>query len=304
MRDMKNNNDNLPNVVEIPGNYNTRHFGGYTTDDGRTVMKEKLIRSGQTIGFQDEDIRILLDKYNLKRIVDFRTVQEMKGGPSLHSVPGTHYVNMDLLGGSDGLKEIAQKTLRMAIHKKTNEEEQKNMMALHRARDEEANKLIYSFYALGGTVESIIDYFNNSYVTIINSTRSQSMLRQLFDMLLIDDGGCTFFHCVGGKDRTGVAAALILSSLGVSWDKCLEDYLLSNKFFAKVNKAKMCEVMEQTDNPEVIEGIRFMMDVDLVYMERIYEFINSEYGSLDEYLSDALLLTTDKTARLREIYTE
>jgi len=47
-----------------------------------------------------------------------------------------------------------------------------------------------------------------------------------------------------------------------------------------------------------------MMDVDLVYMERIYEFINSEYGSLDEYLSDALLLTTDKTARLREIYTE
>jgi len=301
---MKKNILDLPQAVEIKNNYNTRHFGGCTTDDGRTVIKEKLIRSGQTIGFQDEDIQILRDHYRLKRIVDLRTVKETEGTPSLHSVPDTLYVNMDLMGGSAGLKEIALKTNKMALRKESNAEERKRMMALHKAHDEEANKVIYSFYALGGTVESIIDYFTNTYVTIIQSAHSQSMLRQLFDLLLIDDGGCTFFHCAVGVDRTGVVAALILSALGVSWDKCLEDYLLSKKFFTGINEAKMCEVMKQTDNAEVIEGIRFMMDVNIIYMEKMHDFINNEYGSLDAYLSDVLLLTTDKITRLREIYTE
>ena len=36
------------------------------------------------------------------------------------------------------------------------------------------------------------------------------------------------FHCTAGKDRTGVAAALILKALGVSREDIVEDYLLTN----------------------------------------------------------------------------
>lgn len=35
------------------------------------------------------------------------------------------------------------------------------------------------------------------------------------------------FNCAAGKDRTGVAAALLLTALGVGWDEVLKDYMLS-----------------------------------------------------------------------------
>ena len=37
------------------------------------------------------------------------------------------------------------------------------------------------------------------------------------------------FHCVGGKDRTGILAAIILSILGVSDDDIIKDYALTRK---------------------------------------------------------------------------
>lgn len=37
--------------------------------------------------------------------------------------------------------------------------------------------------------------------------------------------GAIMFHCSAGKDRTGFAAALLLSALGASWDDIMADYL-------------------------------------------------------------------------------
>jgi protein-tyrosine phosphatase len=39
------------------------------------------------------------------------------------------------------------------------------------------------------------------------------------------------FHCTAGKDRTGVAAALVLLALGVPRETVMQDYLLTNEFF-------------------------------------------------------------------------
>ena len=36
-------------------------------------------------------------------------------------------------------------------------------------------------------------------------------------------------HCAGGKDRTGVACALIHSTLGVPRETIIEDYELTNR---------------------------------------------------------------------------
>jgi hypothetical protein len=37
------------------------------------------------------------------------------------------------------------------------------------------------------------------------------------------------FHCAAGKDRMGLAAALVLTALAVPWPLILEDYLLNNR---------------------------------------------------------------------------
>jgi hypothetical protein len=48
---------------------------------------------------------------------------------------------------------------------------------------------------------------------------------------LLDTDAPMVFHCTAGKDRTGVAAALILLALGVPRDVVLQDYLLTNKHY-------------------------------------------------------------------------
>jgi protein-tyrosine phosphatase len=37
------------------------------------------------------------------------------------------------------------------------------------------------------------------------------------------------FHCSAGKDRTGIASALLLSALGVDRKDIFDDYMLTNK---------------------------------------------------------------------------
>lgn len=49
----------------------------------------------------------------------------------------------------------------------------------------------------------------------------------LFSALAEPEGTPAVFHCLGGKDRTGLAAALLLSWLGVDRDTVLDDYELS-----------------------------------------------------------------------------
>ena len=44
---------------------------------------------------------------------------------------------------------------------------------------------------------------------------------------IADSEGCTLFHCFAGKDRTGVIAALILRTMGVSPTVIAEDYALT-----------------------------------------------------------------------------
>src|SRR5207249_2056211 len=39
------------------------------------------------------------------------------------------------------------------------------------------------------------------------------------------------FHCSAGKDRTGFAAALVLTALGVPWELVVEDYLATRRLW-------------------------------------------------------------------------
>ena len=46
--------------------------------------------------------------------------------------------------------------------------------------------------------------------------------------------GCVLFHCTTGKDRTGIAAALLLLTLGVSREDVTRDFCLTNEYRAPV----------------------------------------------------------------------
>jgi protein-tyrosine phosphatase len=96
------------------------------------------------------------------------------------------------------------------------------------------------------------------------------------------------FNCAAGKDRTGVAAALILSALGVPFETILEDYLLTNQFFAR-----SCEILLQGKAANVFASLdrqiwEPLMRVDAEYLQSTFDELNTAHGSVEQYLSTRL----------------
>lgn len=97
------------------------------------------------------------------------------------------------------------------------------------------------------------------------------------------------FHCSAGKDRTGMAAALVLYSLGVDEQTIMEDYLsskiyLSDKydaFIAKYPRAESIFTVKKIflqaginqikrDHGSVMDYLTKVLKVDIVKMRRLY----------------------------------
>lgn len=59
--------------IQLEKVYNTRDLGGFKSLNGKIIRPHKLIRSGELYNLSENDKKILLNEYNLKTIVDFRT---------------------------------------------------------------------------------------------------------------------------------------------------------------------------------------------------------------------------------------
>ena len=61
------------------------------------------------------------------------------------------------------------------------------------------------------------------------------------------------FHCHGGKDRTGIVAALVLALVGVPDETIAEDYALSGRFLFKRH-------LERPDPRDASAGVQTWQD--------------------------------------------
>ena len=113
--------------------------------------------------------------------------------------------------------------------------------------------------------------------------------RTMFDLLLTDDAPL-LFHCTAGKDRTGVAAALILSALGVDRDVIRQDYLATNRIWQP--DASLAGHLTPAAR-------KAMLSADLAYLETAFAAIDAAYPSMDAYLEDRLGLDADRRAQLQ-----
>lgn len=120
----------------------------------------------------------------------------------------------------------------------------------------------------------------------------------LFRELLAAKGKPVLFHCTQGKDRTGVAAILIMSALGFDRESCVEEYLRTNEFAqGQLEAMRLARATE--------EELALMAQVFPVFEPNVryyFDCIDNEYGSMDNYLARALSLTCSDIARLEEYY--
>lgn len=145
--------------------------------------------------------------------------------------------------------------------------------------------------------------------------------RDLFDQMLQRHAPLVFFDSVG-EDRTGIAAALILSALGTPRDIIYRDYLLSTQDRHPQNE--MADVNLQ-DYAATNAEARFLIDYrnyaeknraaaqaaasaplmdsrGRPLIEDALEEIDLEFGSVEGYLDQMLGIHAEDIAKLRAIY--
>lgn len=110
---------------------------------------------------------------------------------------------------------------------------------------------------------------------------------------LLESNEPTVFHCVAGKDRTGLAAALVLRSLGVSEEDVMRDYLLTNE------RLKMPDFSRHGVGPEVAS---VLWRVRPEYLHAAFAAVDEDYGSLEGYFREGLGLGPRERERLRMLY--
>lgn len=113
--------------------------------------------------------------------------------------------------------------------------------------------------------------------------------------------GKIVFNCSAGKDRTGVAAALLLEILGVSRELIFEDYLLSNQ---KIDGLihYMQSLPKYHDLMSIdIDQLMPLMRAERDYLETSFDVIEGAYGSVANYVTDVLKIDLIEQDAIREV---
>jgi protein-tyrosine phosphatase len=111
------------------------------------------------------------------------------------------------------------------------------------------------------------------------------------------------FHCSAGKDRTGVAAMLILLMLGVDEKTALDDYELTNEYRRQqIEAAKQEHWKEIEETPEIAVVYTMMEGVVRKAGEMVLERIKERYGSYEAYFAGEFGLEREEILRLRNRY--
>ena len=263
-------------ILDISGTLNFRDLGGYQTNDRRTVQWNRVYRSAQLDRLSVEGIAQTA-KLGIKTVVDLRFAEESKKYPTVTAaVPGAEMLSWD-----------KEKSL---------------------ASDQQANDMQASWQS---SLEShdpkqVKEAMRINYPQKLYS--HAAIYRKML-LRLAKSKTPLLFHCAAGKDRTGVAAALLLSLLGVSKSQIIEDYLLTQqqlqgRIEAWIAGGATGEKSNQDFQNTLDRYPRHVLDpifsADESYIITLLDYIDTEYGSFKEYAIQHLGLGDDVIERLKD----
>jgi protein-tyrosine phosphatase len=255
--------------LEIASIPNLRDLGGYRTSDGATVANGLVYRSNQLSGIPQDDMDKLA-QLGLKNTFDLRTATERETRPE-ELPPDVNYVVLDVLRDSP----------------------QAGPAQLERLMQDpaEANAALG-----GGQVEAS---FRESYREFISLSSAKAEFRNLFLALGDRNQLPALFHCTTGKDRTGWAAAALLSLLGVPREVVMEDYLRSNDYILPAYQHAIDAFVEAGGEAEIPAAI---LGVKREYLESAFLEMETQYGSIENYLSEGLGIDAAQQQAIRDLY--
>lgn len=259
----------------VPGfrdSNNLRDLGGMSTPDGRVMTRGLVYRSGALGNLNAVELRNLRNLH-LRYVLDLRTRAEARNNPD-PNLPGVRQVR--ICGAMDATGQEINMTpygfMRLATHP--------------RRRDPDSQRGVVTRIA---ALYSSLAFDNPAY-------------RELFSQL--EAGNVPLlFHCSHGKDRTGIAAMLVLAALGYKEDDIIDRYVLTNAYLDdEISQAIDGHRRIMSAVPKLRLAAQFAQGVISEFGERVFDEIHQEYGSLDAYFEAEFGLDAGRLAALRDRY--
>jgi protein-tyrosine phosphatase len=256
-----------PHIV-LEGQSNFRDLGGYKTRDGRSIRWGQVFRSGELPALTPSDLRTLAT-LGLRTDVNFLVQAEIdKHGPD-RLPDGVQEVPLPITGDIGNLA--------LQVH------------AAIRSGD---------FSGLPS------DLTPKVHAALLTDGKEQ--YAALLRLALDPKRRPLVFHCSHGVHRTGTAAAILLSALGVPWETVREDYILSNHYRAEETNAALARIRKGVAAKQgLAEGEVDMTNVEAFYVVREHYIDGSldaalaEHGSMAAYIRDGLGITDEEVRALR-----
>ena len=249
-------------VIELEGTTNTRDIGGYSTADSRQVRMGQIIRSENLSRLTDDDFR-RLEAIGIRTVIDLRSDEEHEDKPTVWRGDQPPRFYHFPIGDTD------------------NEWFRSQSRMMKKNRFDEAQALAHMVAG---------------YRMI--AAEGPGSYRELMALVLDESNWPILIHCNAGKDRTGIATALILEALGVEREVIMADYLLTNEVGRSQDKAALLaresrNYSQRGRGPSAdawypIVGVRAEM------LQAFYASVEERYGSIDAFLTD---LGVDSAAR-------
>ncbi|KAI8331672.1 protein-tyrosine phosphatase-like protein [Chlamydoabsidia padenii] len=101
-------------------------------------------------------------------------------------------------------------------------------------------------------------------------------------------------QCSFGKDRTGLVCFLVLAICGVPEELIVEDYAKTQEGLRPIYN----EIMMDLERVGLSESF---IDASPEIMRGLIEFINEQYGSVQDYLVNIVGITLEQQAKIRNI---
>ena len=251
---------------------NARDLGGLPVGREEMVAYGKFIRGGRLYKLKDKGEKILRE-YGVTTVIDLRMDEECRDKPD-DCIEGVEYVRIPLVctatAGITHGKNMAKIMFRES----------------RRIKNEFAD---------------VDEYMASVYENILFSESTRDALKLFFEKIF-NAKGAIYFHCAGGKDRAGLCAMLIEYLLGVDRELIVYDYMYSRK--SGKGKRRWSKFgLTVLPFPRRFRAILFgMMNAKESYIKSALDSIDSRYGSIDEYLTQALGVSEEQIKAFRATY--
>ena len=268
-------------LIELPGVSNAREIGAYPAGAGY-VKKGILIRTGALNAASPQAIEQLSERYHVQKIVDFRMSNERLKAPD-PEIPGAENISLPVVEIEDYMAKLGDPDLAKQY--------------LSQKMDRET---IVGLAYKNGLIGP------ETYELFLLGDRGKKAYRRFFQILLEAEpqNGAILWHCTDGKDRAGLASALLLATLGVSRESIFEDYLLTNEANALAIEKTREKYSSNGVSPEMLEVMIFAAGGAVEkYLTRAFQVLEEHYGGVNGYLSDALGLGREEISLLCKKYT-